>query len=382
VQTGPDPELPGSVDSSNTFLFPRDWIMLSSQTLEAFLKRCSGAGVLGRGDIESVLLEALTATILPPNPQNEWRRRPSLCHDGTPAQVSLKLSHCQSGALRVLVEPGSMAMTVAQQISFSLNALDEMLGDLSWRTAVYDVNAITHAVLPEDEQETRKWWGGIWLGVAVFPASVDARPPAELRVYINLRNGTASVRWRRLAELFSYFRHHDSKVFEEWSANLAPHTTPVGLGIVIAKGQVAAIRIYVAAKSNEAEFVRYCEPMSLEGKAMLVGAFSSFTNQLGPSPSGTVTIGFDFMRDDAGMFLKCIGRVKVELSCQGVVQNLRPYVVPWIEGLLEDWSLDISRLRNFTADIDAAWGGFDIEHVSLGFTPTPEHVTVYVKPWS
>jgi hypothetical protein len=350
--------------------------------LETFLDRRLTRPGIGAGDEESPLMRALAASILRSPMSREWQRRPSLCHDGTPILVSVKLSHARSDAFRILIEPGSLAMTVAQQIAFSLKALDRLLGLLSWRSATPDLNAIIAAVLPTDAGSTAGWWGGMWLGAAVIPASAEARPPDELRVYLNLRHGDGPSRWQRLAGLFSYFPRSDSStVIEEWMARLKDQTSPVGLGIVVVRGQVGAIRVYVVANSEESMFITHCQPISPAGAQMLTEAYRSFVDQFGP-PSQTVTIGYDFIRDQAGRLLPRIGRVKVEVCCQRIEHDRRVTVTDWVERVLADWLLDPSPLRSFTADVEAVWGGCDIQHVSLGFAPHPEHVTVYVKPCS
>src|SRR5690349_5514100 len=114
-------------------------------TLEAFLDRrlAATSGDLCAGKVEPTLMRALTASIGATTTPAAWQRRPSLCHDGMPILLSLKLSHTRNDALRLLVEPGSLTMTVAQQIAFSLTTLDRLLGLLSWRSAAKDLNIIT-----------------------------------------------------------------------------------------------------------------------------------------------------------------------------------------------------------------------------------------------
>ena len=348
--------------------------------LEAFMDRRLGTAErsLCAGEVEPVLTRVLAASIGAATMPQEWQRRPSLCHDGMPILLSLKLSHTRNDALRLLVEPGSLTMTVAQQIAFSLTTLDRLLGLLSWRSAAEDLNIITAAVLPADAESTREWWGGIWLGASVFPYSSGSRPPAELRIYLNLRHGDGPARWQRLAGLFSCLS--GPAFIESWLARVTLEAIPVGLGVVVVNGQVGAIRIYVAAKSAVSTLVSLCQPISPKGEQALMESYESFVAQFGVPAAQTVTLGYDFVRDKAGDFLPRIGRVKVELYCEGVAPNHHMDVVSWVEQLLTNWSFDVCPLRNFVRDVEASWARCEIEHVSLGFAPNPDHVTVYVKP--
>jgi hypothetical protein len=335
---------------------------------------------------ESVLAQSLARSVLESGPTGQWRRRPSLCHDGTAAQLSVKMSGADTSTdmVRLLVEPGSLRMTVAQQLSHGLTALDDLLGLLDWRSAADDINIITTSVLPADAEQTRGWWGGMWLGGEFAPtASVTAahRPPAELRIYLNLRHGDAEHRWRLVSRMFERFQQHGgAAVFSPWLSSTVRRTTPVGLGIVVMSGRVAAVRLYVAVSAVDELAIPVGGLMDATASDALRGAYSSFTRLFGPLPSGTVTVGVDFLRDRDGEFVDRVGRVKVELSCQGVQHDRRAAVIDWTTSVLADWTLDAGPLGRFVDDMDSSWGGFDIQHISLGFAPQPVHVTVYAKP--
>lgn len=350
-------------------------------SLEAFLvARLGGSGDALEGrDPESTLLRALARSVVPSGPEAGWRRRPSISHDGTPILLSSKLSRSRADELRVIVESGSLGMTVAEQIAFSLSMLDRLLGQLSWREAAAAVNTVTAAVLPADPAATREWWGGIWLGASV-PTSAPGSDSAELRMYLNLRNGDAHERWERLAGLLAAFHDPASgAMVEQWVARVSPHSIPVGLGAVVAAGRLGAIRVYVAASSSEV-LVPLCRPVSEPGERALVLARDSFLAEFAVSASRAVTLGYDFLLDASGALVPRIGRVKVELSFQGVAAERRAAVVPWVERLAADWSLEPGSLHAFADAVVGHWGGYEVSHVSLGFAPGPDHVTVYAKP--
>ncbi len=341
---------------------------------------------------EQVLAQSLAWSVLDSGPADRWRRRPSLSHDGTAAQLSVKMSGAapdgsvdsRTDTVRLLVEPGSLRMTVAQQVSHGLTALDDMLGRLGWRSAADDINTITAAVLPEAAEQTRGWWGGMWLGGSFSPAAAvtaACRSPVELRIYLNLRHGDADRRWNRVSGLFERFRQHGaSAAFLPWLSSAAGRAIPVGLGIVVTAGRVAALRLYVVVPTDGAAFVPTCGSMDAPAFDELLRVCSRFTRLFGPLPPDMVTIGVDFLRSPDGEFADRIGRVKVELSCQGLHRDLRGPILGWTDSVLADWTLDEAPLHRFTDDMNSSWGGYDIEHISLGFAPHPVHVTVYAKP--
>ena len=328
---------------------------------------------------EATLLRELTGCVLPSGPASGWQRRPSLAHDGTPILLSLKLAHGRDDEVRLIVEPGSLVMTVARQIAFSLTTVDRLLGLLSWRSAAGDLNRIAGAVLPADPRATLEWWGGVWLGAAVCPALPGPRPPAEMRIYLNLRHGDAAERWGRLAALLGRFSGPRGAVADEWLARVRPDATPVGLGAVVMEGRVRALRVYVVAK-EPSSLVSLCQPISGPGATALTRARDGFLDEFDVPQSQSVTLGYDFLRGEDGTLLPRIGRVKVGLCFQGAAPKLRRRTVQWVERLLADWSLDADSLDGFIGDVSACWEGYDVEHVSLGFAPDPDHVTVYVKP--
>jgi hypothetical protein len=332
-------------------------------------------------DVGATLIRELTASIVPSGDQVSWQRRPSISADGTPVILSWKIGRVGGDELRLLVEPGSLGMTVAQQIAFSLTRLDSLLGLLDWRNAVEDINAITTQVFPSDPASTREWWGGIWFGANVLPSD-GGSSHADLRLYLNMRHGDAAERWRRLVAVVSSFVSPSLEpVLGKWLTIVSQHAIPVGLGVVVAAGRVCAIRAYVGVYNpTPASLLALSSLFIATDPRELAEAHNSFTARFGSMQPQAVTVGYDFIRDMHGDFPMAIGRVKIDICCHLIAQERRSILIQWITQLLAAWSFESSSLATFLDDIHTVWSGSEIQFLSLGFSSSLDHVTIYVKP--
>lgn len=350
--------------------------------LEVFVRRRLGQWNidLSGKDVGATVIRELLASIALDD-DVEWRRRPSLAADGTPIVLSCKIGYTDGDALRLLIEPGSLGMTVAQQIAFSLERLDSLLGLLGWRNAVADINDITTQVFPFDPAATSGWWGGIWLGANVLP-SIAISCHVDLRIYLNLRYGDAAERWQRLAALItSFVSPAMAPILDRWLATVTPHAIPVGLGIVVAAGRVYGIRPYLGVyHPTLGSLSALSSHFSTADPRELAEAYDSFTDRFGSIHPQAVTVGYDFIRDMAGNSPKAIGRVKVDICCYLVAPDRRSMLISWITQLLTAWSFESGSLTAFLEDLHTVWVGSEIQFLSLGFTSSLDHVTVYVKP--
>ena len=352
--------------------------------LKAFIRRRLMRWHVDSSDlgVGATLIRELSASIVPSGHEATWQRRPSISFDGTPIILSQKIGRNIGEALRVLVEPGSFDMTVAQQITFSLMRLDRLLGVLGWRTAAADINSIATQVFPSDRAATSGWWGGIWLGTNVLPSVNGSLSFAELRLYLNLRHGTTAVRWRTVATLVSSFLSPSLEpLLDNWLTTVSSHAIPVGLGLVVADGRVSAIRVYVGVYSPTLESLSalsssFCAASHRE----LAQAHDSFTDRFGAMRPHAATIGYDFIRDMTPHSPLTIGRVKVDICCHLVAPEERLLLASWIKQLLVAWLFEPSSLEAFLDDVHAVWTSSEIQFLSLGFTSSLDHVTVYVKP--
>jgi len=317
------------------------------------------------------LLRRLLATMLSSGEPEAWQRRPSISDDGTAVVLSVKTGTRKDHKLRILVEPGSLRMTVAQQIAFALRSLDELLGDLGWRGAVPVINAITAKVFPDDPAATRDWRGGLWLGAEVSPDSSDV----EVRVYLNLRHDIAEERWKRLAAIVTGFASTTIAPFlDDWTDRAHAQAIPVGIGIVIAHGHVRGLRTYIGVERPTADVLNsLCRGLSENAHSTLDTLYDTFVARFGPLSRQTVTLGYDFAPGS-----RKPERIKVDICCHLVKHPLTPQLVPWIKERLREFRFDDAHLLHFIHDVATYWPGSRVQFFSLGFTPDLEHATVYV----
>jgi hypothetical protein len=351
----------------------------SRARLEAYLShRLARSGACLSGSAAGpALLRELAATVLPDVDKSTWQRRPSISDDGLPIVLSWKAGHGRDEMVRVLIESGSLQMKVAEQISYSLSRLDEVLGVLSWRSAAEDLNMIASHVFPVDASATDGWRGGMWLGAEVAPDS----SAVELRLYLNLRHGDAIQRWRRLTCLVTSFSSEAIvPALARWVERVSMHALPVGLGVVVAGGRVRGIRAYLGVTTPTVESISsMCGDLSAGSKMRLESACNGFASRFGSMREQSVTIGYDFASGQDGS-ASTFTRVKVDICCHLIPADLEPLLTPWTQELLQTWSLKSEPFDQFRTDVHQFWPASQIQFVSLGFSPDPEHVTIYVKP--
>lgn len=285
--------------------------------LEAYLHHrlaCSEASLASEAS-GLVILRELAGSIMPSDDKLSWKRRPSISDDGTPVVLSWKASRKRDDFVRVLVESGTLRMTVAEQIAYSLTKLDCLLGLLEWREAAMEINAIIKQVFPTDSSATIGWRGGIWLGAEVKSDFSEA----ELRLYLNLRHGKPDERWRRLFYLVSNFSSEEINPFlGDWERMASLFAVPVGLGVVVSDGYVKGIRAYLSVENPTVESIE-AAITGLQGNAhsALHLVYDSFTSRFGAVYKHGVTIGCDFFPG-----ARKPHRMKVDVCCHLVTPEL------------------------------------------------------------
>ncbi|HEX7181042.1 MAG TPA: hypothetical protein VF756_04310 [Thermoanaerobaculia bacterium] len=348
--------------------------------LEAFFRRRTSAAPEAAWLRPGCLLhQALARSITEIPAAPVARRRPSMCHDGTPVVYSLKLHRGSVGAappgFRMLVEPGGVGIPVSRQIAFSLRVVQELIDQLAWQAAAGDLNEITELIFPAEAEIVDAWWGGVWLGASVGP------PAPELRLYLNLRHGDAPARWQRLADVLGHFGGPSlTRVFGDWIAAVHPHGIPVGLGIVIAGGRLAALRAYAGLHQPSLDSLSAVLGPRRDAAGPALDDLCRGFAALGGFRPQSVTVGFDFIRDRSGVLRPEIARTKVDASCQLVEPSGRAALAPWIRELLSGWGLDPRPLDLFEEDLRTCWGACETEFLSVGFRDGVDHATVYSRP--
>lgn len=66
--------------------------------------------------------------------------------------------------------------------------------------------------------------------------------------------------------------------------------------------------------------------------------------------------------------------------CDLVPPRKRDGVASWVDAVLTDCSLDVQSYVCFRNDIHAVWDCSETQFLSLGYSPSFAHATVYVKP--
>jgi hypothetical protein len=304
-------------------------------------------------------------------------RRPSLCTDATPVVLSHESWRARDEAsdVRVLVEPGGLHRTIPEQIDFALRTVDAVVHKVGWHAVIPELNAIIARTFPRRASDVVNWWGGIWLAVAGTPNDFT------LRLYANLRDGSADARWRRVATILSSFGEPTSApIVEELVRRTGSIAIPVGLGIAIAGSRVRALRLYCGVHSPSFATMAAAWPDSIAPRLQdwsracvdIEAAVGSFSPQ-------SVTIGHDLCIDD-GAIVPAIARVKFDVCCQFVASHARPALVALLDRLARRFGVDADSMHLFVADVDACFGGCRVEFLSVGFANASTSVAVYVKP--
>jgi hypothetical protein len=307
------------------------------------------------------------------------RRRPSLCHDGTPVVYSQEVrAGSRRSGFRLLSEPGGVGRTVPQQVDFTLGLVDRLLGDLEWRHAAADLNAIASAVLPADPTALGNWWGGVWLGLAQSDQHLD------LRLYFNLRHGSLTARWQRVAAALGHFADDRlEKPLQALADGTAPHALPVGLGVVVRDGCVPVLRVYCGVHEPRIASLEALAPESgAPARATLALVVDRLGGPHGGFPAQSVTFGYDFVREASGLLRPEVARTKIDLSCQWLVPRDRSTFLEEAALLARDFSLDTGPLDRFAHDLEDCFGGFAPEYVSFTLGDPPPAMTLYAKPHS
>lgn len=288
-------------------------------------------------------------------PDEPRRRAPSIALDGTPPV----LSGGPGGAvtpLRLLVDPGGLARDVPEQADFALAVLGTLLGQLDWRAAAGDVNAIVAAVLPPSAEEARTLRGGAWLGLS---CGLDV---LELRLYLDLRRGPMGARWGRVGRAFRGLGDGETlAALCALAERIAPHVEPVGLGTVVADGAVRGLRLYAGLRAPDA------------ASLAAVGAHdaTALCRALGPFAAQSVTVGFDFgVRDGV---LRGPGRTKVDVACLDRDPGDTLTAIAQLAGAA---GLDRAAVPALLDDVDGCFGGAQLQYASFA----PGQITAYVQP--
>jgi hypothetical protein len=334
--------------------------------------RDSGVGLASM--IYSSLVDSVTDI-----PNEEVRKRElSMFLDGTMVGYSLQVNLealSQESSFRVLVEPGGCWVTLPEQINFTLLCINALFSKLKWGGASDDINRIMRLIFPRDPKLLNDWWGGIWLGGDFKESSCD------LKIYLNLRNGSLESRWQKIADAFSpYAKGSMKSLFLEVSErSIRLGGIPVGLGLVIIGGVLMGFRIYISLEKPEIDTIISMIPKNIKATPEFRKNLTGLENILGNFDNHSVTVSYDFVLKNKVLSSQ-IYRFKSDVCFNKFIDNKQSLFNKWLQEHLDDFSNE--KFNSFFSGLNSYFGGFDIDYLSLGLKNNNEsQLTCYTKPY-
>jgi hypothetical protein len=300
--------------------------------------------------VHDLLLEAAGEQL--PGPP---RRRPFVSLDGTPLVYSASTA---GRSLRLLVEPGALALDVPAQVERALRLVDDVLAALGWRSAADEIDAVVRGALPPTAAGLGVLRGGVGVGLAAEPGG---RP--ELRLYLDLRAGSPDDRWQRFAAATAPFANAAVRAaLQALADRVVPLTVPVGLAAVV-RGGLAGLRLYGG--------VEHPTPRALATLTGLAPGLIDAFGELGTFGPQQVTVAYD-LRVANGALEPELVRTKADACTLG-----RDVDAAGLAGAL---GLDPAPLRELTAAVTEAYGGAIVQHVGVGCRGSAPEASIYVQP--
>lgn len=283
------------------------------------------------------------------------RRRPFVSLDGTPLVYSASTA---DRSLRLLVEPGALALDVPQQIERALGLLDDALAALGWRSAADEIDAVVRGALPPTAAGARVLRGGVGVGLAAAPGN-----RLELRLYLDLRAGPADDRWQRVAAATAPIADAAVRAALQTLANrVVPLALPVGLAAVV-RGRLAGLRLYAG--------VEHPTPRALATLTGLAPRIVDAFGALGTFGPQQVTVAYDLQVVDGALEPELV-RTKADACTLG--RDVDP---AWLARTL---GLDPAPLLELAAAVTDTYGGAIVQHVGVGCRGSAVEASIYVQP--
>ena len=307
--------------------------------------------------------------------QTVCRRRLAISAAGVPVVYSYKCSPRDPANFRMLAEPGGTGITVAEQVQLSRTLIDRVIDHLAWENARVPANAILDVLLPSDPDFYAAWHGGIGFGLETS----ERRP--ELRVYVNVRHGDLLARWQRLVDAVGEIADERAEpALREIVDVASPRAVPAGLALAIDDRGVTGLRLYCGMTDASAAGATAALPGVLAAAAPRIAGFlTSYVESFGDLVSQDITIAYDFVVRD-GLLHPTVARYKTDVYCELVSKQHGERLMAWVEGQLISRGLDPSCLYRFLNDVEAAFGGYALQYVSLGSRDRGDELTVYCIP--
>jgi hypothetical protein len=307
---------------------------------------------------------------------SEARRRLAITTAGVPIVYSHKSSRrMERSPFRILVEPGGIGITVAEQVRLSRDLLNDVFDRLGWQGAGRRVDAVLASLLPTDPTAYENWHGGLGFGIEADENAL------ELRLYCNVRHGELTSRWQRFADAIGEFADQRAEsAFREILEIAAPRAVPAGVALAVANGEMCGIRLYVGLLEATAASAVAAAPASFASSApsirRLVDSYRSWFGALGTQD---ITLAYDFAVRE-GVLLPAVGRYKVDVWCEPANEFGPEQILDWAEDFIDWLQLSPSELRAFFSEIEGAFPGATFQYLSLGCRSGEEEFTTYCIP--
>jgi len=332
-----------------------------------------------RGDeSQDFIYQALTSATFDVRFPEPPRREQSICYGEIPVTYSLKYGKAAAPpSFRMVLEPGGIGINVASQIDWSLRTLDGILSKMGWLRAADTLNRITPIIHPKDAEDTRDWHGGMWLGM-----DASNEEALSLKVYMNLRHGSAQERWQRVANVVSKLGSPDIEpVVRRTISDTQGRGIPVGIGFHLGHKGLTGIRLYVCLFQPASDVVALlCDSFFPSASADVKDYCNQFEREHGEFKDQSVTLGYDFATSEKGRLTSRPVRFKAELACFGLTAQQHERLPNWFEQQLKNFSMSHDE---FTADLNkirSVFSSYIPQYVTLGVKDTVCHLTFYLEP--
>ncbi len=279
----------------------------ASHALAGLLERLAGFYGLDRGGEAAIdAVAAVTRESLPGVLSAADRTFSAINGNGLPVQLSVSLG-AAAPALRVLGEVGMPGMSMPERLCLTSFRLREIIRLLDMQEAAPAINRVFAALLPPDPEQTLRWTGGIWIGVAA-----SAGHAVRLRLYLNQRWGPVDERCGRVMRLLDELGWAAAQDLRRVAPQMSAAAIPYGVAFDLARNDVGRLKVYFACEQPTTEYWRgLLQSLGLSGRsAAIAGLVGLCGRRLGELPPGALLPSLELAPDSAEP-----PGLKVDVSC-------------------------------------------------------------------
>ena len=157
--------------------------------------------------------------------------------------------------------------------------------------------------------------------------------------------------------------------FASLLARAVHRAVPVGLAVVLARGELRGLRLYLGVDCHEADELAALTDLPRS-------TVEPFATLLGPFRAQSVIAAFDFTLEGA-LLRPAPARAKLDV-CRLKVDERTARAE--IGALAAAYALDPTPLQRLVADLDDVFGGSKIQYLGVGCRNTTTELAVYLEP--